>query len=209
MISTYKFNNKTPKLFLKTLMWVFVIVITLRFIFKTVLDYYDIKPEIYGPYWPVKYWMVVHISASMVAILVGPFQFWSFLRKKYLNIHRWLGRIYLIGILIGTVCAIPVVIYSSFPINWGWGIATATLTLFWFVTTAMAYRVVRLGRIQQHKEWMIRSFVMTVSVLLFRLIMEIPIMRESVTIGLKTGVSFLSWTVPLLFTELILQWNKK
>lgn len=209
MISVHKFNNNKLKLFLKSLMWAFVITIILRFIFKTVLDYYNIKPEIYGPYWPVRRWMIVHISASMIAILVGPFQFWSFFRQKYLNLHRWLGRIYLIGILVGTLCAIPVVAYVSFPINWGWGIATATLTLSWFLTTAMAYRVVRLGRIQQHREWMIRSYVITVSVLLFRLIMEIPLFSEAVNIGLKTGVSFLSWTVPLMFTELILQWDKK
>lgn len=44
----------------------------------------------------------IHIFASIVALVLGPFQFSTRLREKYTDLHRWLGRTYLmIGVLVG------------------------------------------------------------------------------------------------------------
>ena len=45
----------------------------------------------------------------------------------------------------------------------GWmnGASLMTLAIFWLVSTGMTYLAIRNRRIQTHKEWMIRSYVLT------------------------------------------------
>ena len=44
----------------------------------------------------------VHVFASILALALGPFQFSSRLRARHLNLHRWMGRLYLgLGVLVG------------------------------------------------------------------------------------------------------------
>jgi Predicted membrane protein (DUF2306) len=42
--------------------------------------------------------LTMHIAGAMVALLIGPFQFLpKIITWRYLNVHRWLGRIYFWG----------------------------------------------------------------------------------------------------------------
>jgi hypothetical protein len=42
--------------------------------------------------------LLMHIAGSMLATILGPFQFLRKIRTgRYLKIHRWLGRVYLLG----------------------------------------------------------------------------------------------------------------
>lgn len=71
--------------------------------------------------------------------------------------------------------------------------------------------MIRLKRIPQHKEWMIRSYVVTFAFVLFRYIEESTFasyLIEDVAQRAPT-VIWISWAIPLLITEVVLQWNKK
>jgi len=65
----------------------------------------------------------------------------------------------------------------------------------------------RLHRYTIHKEWMIRSYVVTFGFVLFRFLDDMTTSYElddaSVTI------IWACWTIPLFITEMVLQWNKK
>ncbi|HEY6362465.1 MAG TPA: DUF2306 domain-containing protein, partial [Vicinamibacterales bacterium] len=39
-----------------------------------------------------------HIAASAVALALGPFQLSTRLRARRLDVHRWLGRVYIISV---------------------------------------------------------------------------------------------------------------
>ena len=47
--------------------------------------------------------------------------------------------------------------FGGLPTHFGFGM----LAVLWLFTTAMAYRRVLQGKIQSHREWMIRSFALT------------------------------------------------
>ena len=49
--------------------------------------------------------LFVHAFAGGLALLIGPFQFLDGFRKRRPVIHRWMGRIYLVSILIGGLSA--------------------------------------------------------------------------------------------------------
>ena len=61
----------------------------------------DISSGKFGRFWPRRVWLLTHIAASGVALLVGPFQFWSGLRRRSMLVHRWSGRFYVVAVLIG------------------------------------------------------------------------------------------------------------
>ena len=69
--------------------------------------YLTLDPEAFFPEQRAVYmahltFVIVHVVASMLAILIGPFQFLPGIRKgRWLKFHRWLGRTYLLGILFG------------------------------------------------------------------------------------------------------------
>ena len=43
-------------------------------------------------------WLVLHIVSGIVALLAGPLQFSAAVRRRYLAVHRWTGRIYLVSV---------------------------------------------------------------------------------------------------------------
>jgi len=195
----------------KTIALVMIGLIALYFVIDRVFPYTNFNIEQYRDYWPEKWWLVGHLLGGMTAILIGPFQFSKQFRNRYLKVHRTMGKIYLIAILIGSICAF----YMSFTVapnfNRAWSVALFFLALPWLLTTLMAYRMIRIKRIPQHREWMIRSYVVTFAFVLFRFIdesafasslMEDPGQRAPTVI-------WISWAIPLLITEIALQWNKK
>ncbi len=78
---------------------------------------------------PVLY---AHIFSSMIALIIGPFQF--FLRRltplarrsKYLPLHRWLGRIYVTGALLGGAEHSPMLDVFMAVTHWFQGSATVS-----------------------------------------------------------------------------------
>lgn len=195
----------------KTIALVIIGLIALYYVVQRVFPYTSFNIEQYRDYWPEKWWLVGHLIGGMTALLIGPFQFSSSFRNRYLKVHRTLGKIYIVAIIIGSLCAF----YMSFTIapkfNSAWSIALFFLALPWLVCVLMAYRMIRLKRIPQHKEWMIRSYVVTFAFVLFRYIEESTFasyLIEDVAQRAPT-VIWISWAIPLLITEVVLQWNKK
>jgi len=45
--------------------------------------------------------LVPHVLGGLLAILIGPLQFWARLRRDYVQVHRWSGRVYLAGVVVG------------------------------------------------------------------------------------------------------------
>src|SRR5258705_7239755 len=43
----------------------------------------------------------LHLAGAAVALVVGPLQHNSRLRGRFLNVHRWTGRTYVLAVLLG------------------------------------------------------------------------------------------------------------
>jgi uncharacterized membrane protein YozB (DUF420 family) len=126
-------------------------------------------------------------------------------------VHRNLGKAYIIGILIASLSAIYMSFYVAPQVNISWSISLLVMALIWLVSVLMAYRMIRLKRVPQHKEWMIRSYVITLGFVLFRLLNETSIIRELMPTFEERGPAciWMSWVIPLFVAEVIMQWPKK
>lgn len=116
-------------------------------------------------HWRIAFW--VHVFTSMIPLLAGFTQFAPWVLKKSPGVHRAMGRAYVI-----TVCFVtgPASLIMAFYANGGITsrIAFAILALLWLVTTAMGWRSVLRRKWQIHREWMIRSYALTLSAITLR-----------------------------------------
>src|SRR5687767_8280841 len=98
------FNKFKLEDILRFIFWVLLLAFSVKFVLKALL-YFGLQKEVFQRYWNYKWWLLGHIVGGLVALVTGPFQFSQTFRKKYLAVHRWLGRIYLTAILIGVISA--------------------------------------------------------------------------------------------------------
>ena len=141
-----------------------------------------------------------HVFASVVALVLGPLQFSARLRKKYTDLHRWLGRIYLaVGVLVGGLSGLYMSQYAS-----GGSVARlgfAMLAVFWLYTGFRAYFAVRSGAIDEHRKWMVRNFSLTFAAVTLRLYLP-----ASMSVGVEFALAYpiiawLCWIPNVLFAE--------
>ncbi len=179
--------------------------------FQEILPYFSLDKLNYGRFWDYKWPLIFHISCGLIAMIIGPFQFWTTFRIKYINTHRMLGRIYLIAILIGTLSATNLAWTSGYKISFSWAFGLQGLAFAWISTALMAYISIRKRRMAQHKEWMIRSYVVTLGFFLFRILNNSDFVKSLIPEFTERGVTIIwfCWAIPLLITEIVLSWKKK
>mgnify|MGYP002783901183 FL=1 len=202
-----------PKLksYVTLLAVLFLIVYAGKFVIHDALPYFGFEKETFGRYWNDKWSLIGHISGGLLALAIGLFQFSKTFRNKFMTTHRWLGRIYLTAIFIGTISATYLAWTTAIQVNFSWAFALQCLAFAWITTAGMAYISVMRGRILQHKEWMIRSYVVTFAFVNFRWLVDLPIANQLMEKFSERGptMAWLSWTIPLLITEIVLSWKKK
>jgi uncharacterized membrane protein len=185
------------------LAWSGILGLAVSFIYKYVLFYYrHYDAASFDPYWPRRAWLFLHINGGSLALLMGPWQFWSGLRQRNLTVHRWTGRLYVFGVTIGIIGAVGLSATSTF----GWGFVTGIrgLALAWFVTTGMAYYTIRKGLVSLHKEWMVRSYVTTFAFVTFRFLQDYsPMSRLRPESDRDITIAWACWVVPLAITEMV------
>ena len=117
-----------------------------------------------------------------------------------------MGRLYLMGVLVGSIGAAYMGLFVS-PLR-AFGISLEFLALAWVVTSGMAYIAVMRRQFSAHREWMIRSYVVTFGFVLFRLGSRNHVFGS---LGQEMSLVMLSWTcwaIPLLVTDLVLRWRQ-
>ena len=183
-----------------------LVLLGLRFFFQDAFPYYSISERSYGRFWSQWGWLLAHVVGGTLALFMGPLQFWSGFSRKYVQLHRWTGRLYLSGVLLGASTAF----YLSFFITLGWAIGVALFTLgaVWLTTSAMAYLAIRNRQVDVHKEWMIRSYVLTFAFVTFRLLNEFQFIADLGIEDRFAMVAWVSWVIPLFVTEVVLQWKR-
>jgi hypothetical protein len=140
----------------------------------------------------------------MVALLVGPSQFWTGFRVRFARLHRFTGFVFLGAVAVGSIGAYHMAYSTTF--GWGFGFALAAMATAWVTTTGVAYYAILKRRIQIHKEWMARAYVVTFSFVTFRLFNDYgPTSRLLPADMLGVTVAWASFTIPLFITIVVQQ----
>ena len=175
------------------------------FIYHNVPRYFVLTPKSYGGYfWPRASLLFPHVASGLLAILIGPLQFWSGMRRKYMRVHWIAGRVYVVTVLAGSMAALGLA--ATIDNGSAYSLGLAGLAVAWLTTTAMAFIAIRRKNVEQHKQWMIRSYVVTFAFVTFRLLNQVLGAWHVMTDDERAStLAWSCWAIPLLVTEVVIQ----
>jgi hypothetical protein len=188
------------------LAYVLLAAVGVRFYGRAVLNYVHFDAAHYSTFWKARWWLVGHLAGGSLALLLGPFQFSGWLRRRYGRAHRWMGRLYLVGVLTGSVSATYMAVWVTE--EKAFGVALLWLMVAWVVTSGMGYVSAVRRQFGAHREWMIRSYVVTFGFVVFRLLQDMNVYGSFGIEAQLVMLVWVAWAVPLLATEVVLQWRR-
>ena len=147
-------------------------------------------------------WLIAHMALAGTALLVGPLQLLPALRRRR-TLHRWLGRTYVVGCLVGGVAGLLMAFGTTAgPVAaWGFG----TLGVVWLITSVEGWRMARARRFDAHRAWMIRSFSLTFGAVMLRLYLPISQIMGIPFLEAYSAIAWLAWVPNLLLAEAYLR----
>jgi uncharacterized membrane protein len=166
------------------------------------------KDPIWQHYEPFKWWLLPHGIAGACALLLGPMQFSDRLRDRFRRLHRVGGRIYVAGVFL----AAPLGLYIQyFQERMGdprsFSIAAAVDAALWVITTGIAMVFILKGKVQEHQQWMTRSFAVALVFLEGRVIGGVT-GWENLGNRASETIVWVCLAFSILSADLVLQWQK-
>jgi uncharacterized membrane protein len=153
------------------------------------------------------YFLIVpHILAGVTALLSGPVQFSSRIRRLYPKFHRILGRTYVIAVFVAAPLAIAMAARRRGPHMFFFP-ANVIQASTWMVTTAAAFLTARNRHFQQHREWMVRSYAVTFTFVATRVLQPIPAWTRHTEAGFAMEIVFITF-MAVLIPDIALHWRQ-
>ncbi len=169
-------------------MWILFGLMTLYILLTRDLTLLDPHSFLRQRYAAIPWLMLAHGVPGALALALGALQFSSRLRQQHLQLHRVMGRVYVACVLI----AAPVAVLVSHALPIPTLLAASTIQAAgWIVATGTALYCVRTGRIQQHREWMMRGYPFAMVFVVVRVITAIPAVNRMGVLGVEVTV----WSV--------------
>lgn len=146
--------------------------------------------------------LIPHTLAGTLALLIGPVNFSSRLRQRYLRLHRVLGCVYVVAVFVGAFTGIALAAgRPGFP-------GTVGQAAAWIVCTTAAFLTARNRQIVQHRQWMMRSYAVTFTFVSSRLLNLWPRYWSHLGDSLS-AVGVIAFTLAsLLIVDLGLNWHE-
>jgi len=184
-----------------------ITLIALWFVNGFAFQYLTVERDRFGIYWPRHEWLYVHIVGGMTALLLGPLQFWLGLNSRGKILHGILGGFYVLSVFTSGTAALYLAWHTD--LGWVFGLGLTEMAVAWMISTTLAATAVFRHLAEQHREWMIRSYILTFGFVTFRLFTQIlQIAGVGTTQEQMTAASWVSWSVPLFIAEFAIQVRK-
>ena len=141
----------------------------------------------------------LHFAGGGIALAFGAFQLNASLRSRRLQLHRLLGRIYVVSVVVGGIAGLRLAIASQ-----GGTIARAgfsALACLWLFSTVRGFLRIRAGDDVSHRAWMIRSYSLTCAAVTLRIYLPL-----SLAVGIPFEVAYpaiawLCWVPNIIVAE--------
>jgi uncharacterized membrane protein len=152
-------------------------------------------------------WVVTHLAGGSITLFIGPVQFSKYLRTKYVQLHRNLGRIYILGVALAGMSALRLSLISTcVPCR----VSLFILSVLVLLSTFLAWKAIKNGNIKIHRQMMVRSYVCVMAFVAVRIdgIIPLDFLFGDIQDGNTRRIVneyFFSF-VPLIVAEIIMVW---
>ena len=190
-----------------TIVWkVALVLLTLQVAAVSALRYFtgsEAAPEfILGNAWANAF-LVIHVAAGVVALLIGPLQFVRRIRAQFPAFHRAIGRTYVGACAIGAPSGFMLALGTNAGPIAGTGFAVAAL--LWPIFTYLGVRAAIEGQFVTHREWMIRSYAITANAITLRLMLPLAGVMGFDFFAAYGVIAWLGWITNLVLAEIHLR----
>lgn len=147
-----------------------------------------VHPEMQVTYQAHPVGIYTHVLVSVVALIIGPFQFRTGPDRQRTPLHRIMGRVYLLAVGVGGLSGLYM---SAFAFG-GWisTLGFALLGLAWLGSGGMALWHIRAGHVGQHRQWMMRNYALTLAAVTLRIYMGLYFGLGIALTGVDSTVAF-------------------
>jgi len=147
----------------------------------------------------------IHIITGMIAFFIGPIQFISFIRRKWVSLHFLFGAMYLICVVLSATTGFVISFHTS--LKWA-AAGTSIQCLLWLLSTVLAYWFIKQKEYYQHRKWMARSFgiLLAAPALRLEIIFLVRVLGINYQYNFDYYYPLLVWSsfLPFIFFELFL-----
>ncbi len=147
-------------------------------------------------------WVSLHTIAGAAMLITAPLNLYVGATRRWFEWHRHIGCAFIGAGYTAALAALAVNVQNPHG-NVSIAVSTSLLAIVWTACASMGWRTGAQHRLRAHTDWMIRSYVLTWSFVLCRLVQ-----RSGASALLGEGgaamVVWLTWLVPLAACELAL-----
>lgn len=149
----------------------------------------------------------LHIIFGGVVLLIGWLQFSKKLQRKYTQLHRWIGKCYILSVFISGIPGLYIAFYASYGLSPKLGFGM--MAVLWLTFTTLGYLTIRKGDVAGHKKMMTYSYAATFAAVTFRLWLPLLMMVFGKFSTAYQIVPWLSWVPNLIIVYFVLERQKR
>ena len=196
----------TKKIYRKAF-WTSIIILSGYYLYRAILFRFY-KEGIGETFWDKQFFFIFHLLTAILPLTLGPLQFWNWFRNRWTNLHRLLGKIYIVGSLLGGVSAFVLGVLQPYE---GSIVPVVILSLLWLFMTIAAWVAIRNKNIKGHRLFMIRSYMLALTFVWLRVLSDL-VYKHNLLSFIKneeirdTTYEWMSWVLPILIVELSISW---
>lgn len=171
------------------------------------VDYRFLHPDRLGPsLFNKQLWYVSHLLFALPVVFGAPLQFLPGVRQSAPQVHRWIGRAYVIGASGAAVLAIYLGATTEYE---GSRLSIVITGALWLFFTLAAWRAAVARNFAAHRAFMLRSYTLALVLVWLRVMYDFQhvlfffVQNEEMRGATR---EWASWVVPLLLVEAWISW---
>ncbi len=148
-----------------------------------------------------------HIILGGIALLIGWLQFNKKLRLKNIDLHRKIGKIYILSVLLSGFTGFYIGYFATGGIIAKSGFMT--MALAWFFTTLFGFTAIKKGNIIKHQKLMIYSYAICFAAVTLRIYLPIFIPLLGGFLPAYKLIAWLCWVPNTIAAYFIIKYQLK
>lgn len=169
------------------------------FFFLAALKYFTFTEEAYTIWWINRWPLLFHVVSGSIALFAGPVQFIAAIRNRYIRVHRIVGTVYVGAVVLGSLSGYYLAFNSAVGPLLGYSLLI--LSTAWLATTLVALACILQYRVEEHRLWMTRSYIVTFAFVGFRFLFETSFLADFPPHERSAVIIWFSWIPSLLAFE--------
>ncbi|MCC5069107.1 DUF2306 domain-containing protein [Xanthomonas campestris] len=179
------------------LLWLALAAFAAEFVRHVYLKYAALESPAYAMFLNRRGWLWCHLSGGAAGIALGTLQFATQGWRRHAWVHRWVGRAHFVGMLVAMLGATGLIATSPAPM--AIRVAFAATEAAWLVVASVGLVAIFRGRVDRHRRWMVRAYLVTLAPVVFRIALYAAVGAGMVpSPGTIAALLWASWAVPLL-----------